>query len=50
MFAQRNEKNEVFHFNWAKENTLGMLEWELLNREHRILNQLGGIAASTPGK
>jgi hypothetical protein len=42
--AQRNNKDEVFHFNWAKTNTLGMLEWELLNREHRILNQFGGIA------
>jgi hypothetical protein len=41
---QRNDKDEVFHLNWAKENTLGMIEWELLNREHRILNQLGGIA------
>jgi len=48
---QRNEKSEAFHFEWAKENTLGMLEWELLNREHRILNQLGGIApAAAPVK
>lgn len=47
---QRNNKDEVFHFNWAKENTLGVIEWELLNRAHRILNQLGGIAASPAGK
>lgn len=45
---KRNEKSEVFHFNWAKENTLGLLEWELLNREHRILNDLGGIAPAEP--
>lgn len=48
--AQRNNKDEVFHFNWAKENTLGMIEWELLNREHRILNHLGGIAVPEPVK
>ncbi len=47
---KRNEKDEVFHFNWAKENSLGMLEWELLNREHRILNQLGGIAYNPAAK
>lgn len=41
--AQRNEKSEVFHFEWARQNTLGMLEWELLNRSHRIFNQLGGV-------
>jgi hypothetical protein len=48
--AQRNDKDEVFHFNWAKENTLGMIEWELLNREHRIFNQFGGIAVPEPVK
>jgi len=47
---QRNNKDEVFHFNWAKENTLGMVQWELLNKSHRILNQLGGIAFSPAGK
>jgi hypothetical protein len=40
---QRNDKDEVFHFEWAKKNAFGMLQWELLNREHRILNQLGGL-------
>lgn len=47
---QRNNKDEVFHFNWAKENTLGMIQWELLNKAHRILNQLGGIAVNPTGK
>ena len=47
---QRNDKDEIFHFNWAKENTLGMIEWELLNREHRILNQLAGMAVPEPVK
>lgn len=47
---QRNNRDEVFHFNWAKENTLGMIQWELLNRAHRILNQLGGIAVNPTGK
>lgn len=45
---QRNTNDEVFHFNWAKNNSFGMLEWELLNREHRIFNQLGGIAVTSP--
>lgn len=47
---QRNNKDEIFHFQWAKENTLGMIQWELLNRAHRILNQLGGIAINPTGK
>jgi hypothetical protein len=47
---QRNNKDEAFHFNWAKENTLGMIQWELLNKAHRILNHLGGIAVSPTGK
>jgi len=40
---RRNLKDEAFHFKWAKENTLGMVQWELLNRQHRILNFLDGI-------
>lgn len=46
----RNERDEVFHFQWAKENTLGMVEWELLNRAHRILNHLGGVTVSPSGR
>ncbi len=46
--SQRNNKDEVFHFNWAKDNNLGMVQWELLNRAHRILNSLGGITAASP--
>lgn len=47
---QRNNKDEAFHFNWAKENTLGMVQWELLNKAHRILNHHGGIAVKSAGK
>jgi hypothetical protein len=47
---QRNSKDEAFHYNWAKENTLGMIQWELLNKAHRILNQLGGVAVNPTGK
>jgi hypothetical protein len=48
--AQRNNKDEAFHFNWAKENNLGMIQWELLNKAHRILNHLSGIAVSAKVK
>jgi hypothetical protein len=47
---QRNQKDEAFHFKWAKENTLGMIQWELLNKAHRILNQFAGIAINPNGK
>lgn len=49
--AQRDNPNEAFHFKWAQENTLGMVQWELLNRLHRILNNYGGlppIASTSP--
>lgn len=50
----RNKDNEAFHFRWAQENTLGMLQWELLNRIHRILNEMGGLkyksSTNQPGK
>lgn len=42
--AQRDRADEAFHFKWAKENNLGMIQWELLNRVHRVLNSYGGIA------
>lgn len=47
---QRNNSDEDFHRNWAKENSFGFLQWEVLNRAHRILNQLGGISVSPAGK
>jgi hypothetical protein len=48
--AQRNKTDEIFHFNWAKENKLGMIQWELLNKVHRLMNAYGGIGASPAGK
>jgi hypothetical protein len=47
---QRDESDEAFHFRWAKENNLGMLQWELLNRVHRVLNAYGGVAAAVAPK
>ena len=41
---QRLKTDEAFHFRWAKDNNLGLIQWELLNRAHRILNSLGGVA------
>lgn len=40
---QRDRDDEAFHFNWAKDNNLGMIQWELLNRVHRVMNSYGGI-------
>ena len=46
---QRDKTDEVFHFNWAKENNLGMIEWELLNKAHRLMNHYGNLnAAAAP--
>jgi hypothetical protein len=39
----RNRDDEAFHFRWARENSLGMIQWELLNRAHRIMNEYGGV-------
>lgn len=44
---QRSNPDEIFHFQWAKDNTLGMVQWELLNREHRIFNHLAGISVKS---
>lgn len=36
----RNNDSRNFHQKWAKEADLDRLKWELLNRCHRILNQM----------
>lgn len=50
--AQRNKEDEAFHYRWAQENNLGMIQWELLNRVHRVMNAFGGLppvpAAAAP--
>lgn len=46
---QRNDSDWEFHHKWAKENKFGLVQWELLNRAHRILNFHGNlIAISAP--
>jgi hypothetical protein len=47
---QRNKADEIFHFNWAKENNLGMIQWELLNKIHRLMNAYGGVKINRAGK
>jgi len=42
---QRLRTDEAFHFRWATDNNLGLVQWELLNRAHRIMNHLGGVSA-----
>lgn len=46
--AQRMRPEETFHFRWATENNLGLVQWELLNRVHRIMNALGGLPPINP--
>lgn len=45
---ERDKPDEAFHFRWAQENNLGMIQWELLNRVHRVMNNYGGVAVSAP--
>lgn len=47
---RRNNKDEIYHLQWAKESNLGLIQWELLNRAHRILNSLGGVKINPAGK
>ena len=46
--AQRANADPEFHRNWAKENSIGLIQWELLNRAHRVLNSYGGVLISSP--
>lgn len=46
--AKRNDPSAPFHFKWAQENNLGMVQWEMLNRMHRIFNSHGGVAVANP--
>lgn len=45
---QRDKPEEAFHYTWAKENNLGMIQWELLNRVHRVMNAYGEVAPVKP--
>jgi hypothetical protein len=45
---QRLKTDEAFHFRWATDNNLGLVQWELLNRAHRIMNFLGGVPPINP--
>lgn len=47
---QRAGTNEAYYFRWARANSLGLIQWELLNRAHRVLNHFGAVAATPPGK
>ncbi len=45
---QRDSGTEAYHYRWALDNNLGMIQWELLNRMHRIMNDYGGVALPPP--
>ncbi len=47
---QRDTGTEAYHYRWALDNNLGMIQWELLNRMHRIMNDYGGVAAQIPSQ
>lgn len=44
--SQRSLQDLDFHKNWAKENSLGLIQWETLNRAHRILNFYNNLIIS----
>lgn len=35
----RNDLDEAFHVNWARNAPLDRIQWEVLNRYHRLLNR-----------
>jgi hypothetical protein len=37
--SQRNKADEVFHYKWAMTASEDRLNWEVLNRVHRVLNE-----------
>lgn len=48
--TQRNSTDLDFHKKWAEENSIGLLQWEILNRAHRILNDHNGLIISPADK
>lgn len=44
--SSRNKSDFEFHRKWASTNSIGLIQWELLNRVHRMLNQYGGLTPS----
>lgn len=46
---QRDTGTEAYHYRWALDNNLGMIQWELLNRMHRIMNNYGGLSTPSSG-
>ena len=46
--AERNKEERSFHYQWAMDNSVELLQWELLNRTHRILNQTQGLVLVLP--
>ena len=43
---QRNSRDRDFHLDWARKNSRGRIQWELLNRLHRVMNHLGKIVVT----
>ncbi len=40
---KRNSKDGNYHLRWAASNSLGRIQWEVLNRLHRMFNGVGRI-------
>ncbi len=44
-FEVRNNQNEAFYYRWALAQSRDLLQWEILNRFHRLLNQANRSSA-----
>lgn len=40
---QRNKADAKYHSDWAKSSSVGFVQWEILNRVHRLLNHYGEL-------
>lgn len=45
-FKQRNVRDREYFYNWSLRNSRGRIQWEMLNRLHRVMNHHGRILYS----
>lgn len=43
---ERVNMDDKFHHDWAMTHSIGLIQWELLYRVHRIMNEFGGVFVS----
>ncbi len=44
---KRNSTNRGFHYNWAKNHDRSRIQWEILQRMHRVMNHYGKTSNGT---